>query len=555
MVRIMNRRAFLYQAGFGLAGLSRAFRTERDADVVIIGGGTGGCAAALAALELGCRVTMVEETDWIGGQLTSQAVPPDEHRWIEQFGSSRLYRRYRQLVRQHYRRHYPLTPLAREAEFLNVGSCGVSRICHEPAVSLSVLRALLMPHISAGYLHLLPNAVPVAADVEGDRIRSVRVRRPEGEMNLTGRYFLDATEDGALLPLAGAEYVTGAEPDSDELHASSRPGPDNMQAATWCFAMDYVEGEDYRADAPASYDFWRQYEPELTPPWPGRLLSLAYSNPVTLEPQPASFDPRPGARTRHFNLWSYRRLIDPANFEEGTYDGGISLVNWPQNDYMLGNLFGGPDARRHMQWARELSLSLFHWLQTEVPREDGGAGWPGLRLRGDLLGTGDGLAKRPYLRESRRIRAAFTVREEHVGKEALMVRTGLAQDALKSVHFEDSVGVGSYRLDLHPSTRGDNYIDIDTLPFEIPLGALLPVRMENLLPACKNLGVTHLTNGCYRLHPVEWCIGEAAGSLAAFCLHRRLVPREVHRHERHLQDFQRQLEARGVDISWPASFY
>jgi len=42
--------------------------------------------------------------------------------------------------------------------------------------------------------------------------------------------------------------------------------------------------------------------------------------------------------------------------------------------------------------------------------------------------------------------------------------------------------------------------------------------MVNLLPACKNLGVTHITNGCYRLHPVEWNIGEAVGALAAFCV-------------------------------------
>ena len=57
---------------------------EFHADIVVIGGGTGGCAAALAAAKSGKTVIMTEETDWIGGQLTSQAVPPDEHPWIEQ---------------------------------------------------------------------------------------------------------------------------------------------------------------------------------------------------------------------------------------------------------------------------------------------------------------------------------------------------------------------------------------------------------------------------------------------------------------------------------------
>ena len=60
-----------------------------DKDVVIIGGGLGGCAAALSACANGLHVLLTEETDWIGGQVTSQGVPPDEHQWIEEFGSTK----------------------------------------------------------------------------------------------------------------------------------------------------------------------------------------------------------------------------------------------------------------------------------------------------------------------------------------------------------------------------------------------------------------------------------------------------------------------------------
>ena len=59
---------------------------ELDCDVAVVGGGTGGFAAALAACRNGMRVILTEETDWIGGQLTAQGVPPDEHPWIELFG-------------------------------------------------------------------------------------------------------------------------------------------------------------------------------------------------------------------------------------------------------------------------------------------------------------------------------------------------------------------------------------------------------------------------------------------------------------------------------------
>ncbi len=107
--------------------------------------------------------------------------------------------------------------------------------------------------------------------------------------------------------------------------------------------------------------------------------------------------------------------------------------------------------------------------------------------------------------------------------------------------FPTASGVGSYRIDLHPSTGGDNYIDISSLPFQIPLGALIPRRVENLLPACKNLGTTHITNGCYRLHPVEWAIGEAAGALAAFCLEQKESPRGVRNSPNGLSAFQARL--------------
>jgi hypothetical protein len=106
-------------------------------------------------------------------------------------------------------------------------------------------------------------------------------------------------------------------------------------------------------------------------------------------------------------------------------------------------------------------------------------------------------------------------------------------------------------MDLHITTHGDHSAFGSTLPFQIPLGALIPRRVENLLPACKNLGVSHLTNGCYRLHPVEWNVGEAAGALAAFCTARKRLPREVQNDPGLLQEFQKLLRDDGVRLEWP----
>jgi hypothetical protein len=523
-----------------------------SADLVILGGGLGGCAAALAAARRGQRIILTEETDWIGGQLTSQAVPPDENALIETVGGTRSYLTLRRRIREYYARNFPLTDKARANPLLNPGNGGVSKLCHEPRVALAVLEELLAPHVAGRRVEILRLHRPVAAEVDRDRVRSVRVRSLESGRDIVLRapLFVDATETGELLPLTGTEHVTGAESrrETGEPRAKEEAQPGNHQSFTCCFAMDYLAGEDHVIDRPRDYAFWRDHVPPLKPAWSGRQLSLTYSQPRTLQPFNMGFDPSRGT-----GLFHYRRIIDRANFAPGTYAGDVTLVNWPQNDYMLGNLYDVPaeEAARHLDRAKQLSLSWLHWLQTECPRPDGGTGWKGLRLRPDIVGTEDGLAKYPYIRESRRIRAEFTVTEVHVGTEARQQATGSRDADVPAATFADSVGIGRYNIDLHPSSGGDNYIDFLARPFQIPLGALIPRRVENLLPACKNLGTTHLTNGCYRLHPVEWNIGESVGELAAFCAARKVSPRAVLRKPDLLADYQRQLTEAGIPLAWP----
>ncbi|QDT53364.1 putative FAD-binding dehydrogenase [Caulifigura coniformis] len=531
---------------------------ELEADVVIIGAGMGGVAAALAAARNGLRVVLTEPTDWIGGQLTSQAVPPDEHSAIEKHGANQSYREFRTRVRDYYRQNFPLTPAARENPLLNPGNGSVSRLCHEPRVALAVLQDMLAPHLSSGRLTLLLETEPVSAEVEGDRIESVRVRstRSGKEYQLLAPQFIDASELGDLLPLTKTEFVTGTEAkeETDELHAAATANPLNQQAFTICFAAEYRPGENHVIDQPAEYAFWSKFVPAMTPPWSGRLLDLSYSNPRDLTPKKLGFDPTL-APTKALNLFRYRQIRNAAFFTENTGGGNVTLVNWPQNDYVLGPLIGvsKEEADRHVARAKQLSLSLMYWLQTECPRPDGGTGYPGLLLRGDMMGTEDGLAKAPYVREARRIEALFTITEHFVGRENRARMLGQPADRATPPEFPDSVGVGSYHIDLHPSSAGDNYIDFASLPFQIPLRSLIPKRVKNLLAACKNIGTTHITNGCYRLHPVEWGIGEAAGCLASFQHHRKTTSHAIAESETLLGEFQTMIREQGVETHWPKS--
>lgn len=522
--------------------------------ILIVGGGLGGVAAALALLRNGKSVILTEETDWIGGQITAQAVPPDEHQWIENHGAPVSYLNYRKKVRNYYRDNYPLAVNQIDNPYFNPGSGSVSRICHEPKVGLHVLEAMLAPYVANGQLTVLLSHKPISSKVSQKEVRFVTFQDiiNNSQVLIEADYFVDATELGDLLPLTGTAYNVGTESkgETGELHAPSLADPNNQQAFTTCFALEYLEGENF-VQKPDSYKFWSTYIPDITPAWSGRQLDLAYSDPRTLKPKTLGFDPRGKDLGDRLNLWNYRKMINRCNFEDGFFKGDISLINWPQNDYLLGNLVGVSNKEfvKHVNASKELGKSLLYWLQTEAPREDGKKGWPGLRLRPDIMGTADGFAKYPYVRESRRIKAEFTITEQHVGKENRGMAAVNGEDSSKATFFDDSVGIGYYHIDLHPTMK-NNYIDFPSLPFQIPLGALLPIEMDNIFPANKNIGTTHISNGAYRLHPVEWSIGEAVGLLLLYAEHQRVRPREIRKDKRLLRQFQEYIRQQGIDTVW-----
>ena len=522
---------------------------ELFADVLIVGGSMGGVAAALAAARMGKQVILTEETNWIGGQITSQGVPADEHKWIEMTGCTQSYRELRNKIRDYYRNNYPMLASSRSDPFLNPGMGFVSRICCEPRVALNVMLDMLAPYRASGHIRIYYEMVPTAVEMDGDRVRNVTLTNRNGDQfMITGDYVLDATELGDLLPLGNIEHVIGAESKAEtgELHAvEGNPQPLDQQSITWCFAIDFIPGGNFTIPKPEDYDFWHSYQADF---WPFPQLSWNVSEAMTHKPLSRPLIAGPREAPVVHDLWHFRRILYAGHFQEGAFPSDIVLMNVAALDYWLKPLVGVSEEEKQaaLRGAMQLSYSFIYWMQTEAPRHDGGYGYPEIRLRGDVFETDHGLAKYPYIRESRRIKAEFTILEQHVGAEA-------RKDKVGAEKFPDSVGIGAYRLDLHPSTAPRNYIDIDSWPTQIPLGSMIPVRVDNLLPACKNIGTTHITNGLYRLHPIEWNIGEVAGALAAYCLDKKLTPRQVRNTAEHLAEFQRMLQSKfHIELEWPS---
>ncbi len=405
--------------------------------------------------------------------------------------------------------------------------------------------ALLRPHLDAGRLTLHLRTRAAAAEVEDDRVVAVTAIGLENRraLRFCSAVVLDATELGDLLPLVGAEYRVGAETiaETGEPHAQpSEPKPHCVQSFTYVFALERrPEGERHVIERPARYDFFRSSQPySLRIEVHGGEIYGEESGWLDYR----LFETMPGTKG---GLWTYRRLIDSAQFAAG-FAADLSMFNWPGNDYREASIIDrrAGEIAASLQDAKRASLGFLHWVQTEAPAEGSRRGAPELKLRPDIMGTPDGLAKFPYIRETRRIKALRTVVEQDVSAHF--------QNGPSAAHFGDSVGVGWYPIDIHRAGPEDVGVSCRTRPFQIPLGALIPIRIRNLIAAAKNIGTTHITNGCYRLHPVEWNIGEAAGALAAFCLDQGKLPAAVCGDAELRSKFQHSLEDEGVPLAWPA---
>ena len=351
-------------------------------DVVVVGGSLGGVAAALRAGSSGLSVCLLEGSDWLGGQYSAQGVTrPDENRYIETVGSTASYRAFRHNVRVYYRNSYRLSAVGEAQPTFDPGGAypGFST---EPRVAHNVLLQQLqaMPSVHVRFRNTV-----TAAQVQGSIVQSVTATDQSGAQTMyIAKYFLDATDLGELLPLAGVEHSLGAEGKSEtgEPLAPDQARPDWIQPITIVVALERrPAGENHVITKPAEYDQLKQEQKYG--------LVDGYISTMFV----------PGK-----DLWGYRRHIDASNFSDPAFPNDLSMLNMGFNDYQQAAIPSGSPNQDEaiIARARQASLGYVYWLQTECPRDDGsGNGYPELMVRSDQFGTPDGTSAQPYIRWDR----------------------------------------------------------------------------------------------------------------------------------------------------------
>ncbi len=600
-----------------------------ECEILVVGGGLAGTAAAYEGLLAGKTVCVTEITDWVGGQISAQGTSALDERPTQR---SRLiyprgYLELRKRIEQHYGQ-------------LNPGDCWVSESCFLPEDGDRILMRMLEDAANKhdGTLKWFPSTVVKELEIgrntqggTGKQILSaiaIQHSPAEGQPPLNTYplsetledayryensprfdkkiirftpqkhdqkepadwYVIEATETGEIIGLTDIPYRLGIDPRSYlEPSSSSVTGdPYCTQGFTYTFAMETTE-EPQTHEMP---DFYLQYAPYYS---------------YELE------------RLANFDLvYTYRRIWSPKKGESKKFGGinftvptpgDISMQNWTWgNDYRPGtsqdNLiytrqqlqetgqlnpggWMGGLRTETLRKGEENALGYFYWLVRGTTDSQLGEGFKKVNTNHRFLsgldspmGTKHGLSKYPYMREARRIigRESFAYKNGFMMTEIDISRRNyqdeyykktLSPDTYRRLHatirrwegfgilsgkiapsdvvrrrrstiYPDSVGIGHYAIDFHPcmtyhppekpnntEREGERRGAGQAYPFQVPLRAMIPQKIDNLLVTGKSIAVSHIAAAAYRVHSFEWSSGAAAGTAAAFALDEKILPYEL----------------------------
>ena len=622
-----------------------------ECEILVVGGGLAGSAAAYEGLLAGRTVCLTEITDWVGGQISAQGTSALDERATQRelLFYPRGYLELRERIEEYY-------------DQLNPGECWVSESCFLPRDAHAILFDILQDAAERGEgtlkwypstvvkdLELVTNnseqhiqsaiaiqhqpaagapplnTFPLSQTIEdwyryedSPRFEKTILRFVPKEGNTANWYVVDATETGELIALGDVPYRLGVDPISylNPSASSTTPDPYCTQGFTYTFAME-ATAEPQNHEMPS---FYPQYEPYYS---------------YELE------------RLADFGLvFTYRRIWSPESGEPAKFGGigytsptpgDISMQNWTWgNDFRPGtaqdNLVYTRDQLQasgqlasggwmgglrteSLRKAEEISQGYFYWLVEGITDSQLGEGVKQKHQNNRYLsgldspmGTVHGLSKYPYMREGRRIigrpsygySQGFSISEVDIsrrdyrdeyyqqtldpdtyrrlwavlaGLEGPSVLSGkLAPEQVsrrtRSTIYPDSVGIGHYAIDFHPcmnlsppetpgntEREGERRGQGAAYPFQIPLRAMIPQKIDNLLVAGKSIATSHIAAAAYRVHSFEWSSGAAAGTAAAFALEMGIAPyqlvSEITPQNPKLKLLRRRLEENGNPTAFP----
>ncbi len=431
-------------------------------------------------------------------------------------------------------------------------------------------------------------------------------------------YVVEATETGEVIALSGVPYRLGLDPRSP-LNPSSpteTADPYCTQGFTYTFGMERT-AEAQPQPEPVYYEQYAPYFSYERPRDSGDYFDYVFTYRRIAAPQPRPEGKQFGVSKVapgdiSMQNWTWGNDYRPGTAQDNLIFSADQLAATGQ--LTPGGWLGGLRVEA-LHKAEENAYSYYYWLVAGDTDSQLGPGVkepnPNHRFIAGFdapMGTAHGLSKHPYIREARRIVGrpgyahpqGFMVNEIDISRADYRneyYQTSLGPDRYlalwqalaglntasvlndkvpaadimrrtRSTIFPDSVGIAQYAIDFHPcltqsppetpgNTERENIRKAhgQAYPGQIPLRAMIPQNVDNLLIAGKTIATSNIAAAAYRVHSFEWSVGAAAGTTVDFAFDNGVLPYELvddlPRREPLLEQLQQRLNDNGNPTAFP----
>ena len=425
-------------------------------DVIVIGGGAGGTSAAIQSARNGAKTLLIEETDWLGGMLTSAGVSAVDGNYKLPSG---FWGEFKDSLVSYYG----------SLEALKTG--WVSNTLFEPRVGNQILKSIAKKENNLKILFSTEFNSVTKLDLHKTEHYNFNIKSSKG--NFSSKVLIDATELGDVLPMIDEDYDLGM--DSKEMYGEDiapEKNNDIIQDLTFVMILKNYK-KSVKIDKPKNY------------------------NPSEFYCSTASINCPESDKA----LWTPKQMMN-----YGELPNGKIMINWPiyGNDYYSNLIEMNYDERNEVfKNAKEKSLRYLYYIQDEL-------GYDNYSLSDEEFDTDDNFPPIPYYREARRIKGKVTFSLDYIKKPFDQIhplyRTGIL--------------VGDYPVDHHHDAHPNRYnlpqLAFYPIPsYSLPIGSIISKKNPNFLVAEKSISVSNLVNGTTRLQPVVLQIGQIAGLIAS----------------------------------------
>ena len=452
-----------------------SMRLRPSVDVVVVGAGTAGAIAAIAAGRAGAATLLVEQYGQIGGMTNAGMT-------YLGFLDGRGRPAVRGIPQELFDRLIPLR--AATAHIADPLRGSVTQADPE------MLRYGLMEMLAEAGVQLLLHAFFSDVLMERDGLQGIVVETKAGRQAVPAKVVVDTTGDGDVAARAGAPFELGRPEDGSVQPVSRMFRVANVQLEkVYAYLREHPEEFDVPEgwDAPEGQTYGADYIEKT----PGTTILL---QDIVRKAQ------REGKAALPKNVFS----IYTPPYRSGPVEVTLNATRVQGVDPTDPDQLTAAEIEADRQ-----ALEVFRFLRSTVP------GFEEARL----LGT-------PYqlgVRESRRIVGEYTL---------------TAEDVLSGADFPDVVARGAYPLDIHDVAKDVEVMKrkvhgkSETMvvlqrSYAVPYRSLLPRGVENLLVAGRCLSASHEAASSVRGQVVCMATGQAAGVAAALSSRSGVTPRRL----------------------------